>query len=87
MDMQILPIFSFLFHNNSVETCRFVDQISDSEHVFYCSWCHRIFPIQATCSLNEKELQEVVSMLVKKFVAANQDKLQRPLKVQYIIIF
>ncbi|BAT93696.1 hypothetical protein VIGAN_08022300 [Vigna angularis var. angularis] len=43
-------------------------------------WCHRIFPIQATCSLNEKELQEVVSMLVKKFVAAKQDKLQRPLK-------
>ncbi|KAK7357866.1 hypothetical protein VNO80_17163 [Phaseolus coccineus] len=44
------------------------------------AWCHRIFPIQATCSLNEKELQEVVSMLVKKFVAAKQDKLQRPLK-------
>ncbi|QCE08695.1 uncharacterized protein LOC114192553 [Vigna unguiculata] len=44
------------------------------------AWCHRIFPIQATCSLNEKELQEVVSMLVKNFVAAKQDKLQRPLK-------
>lgn len=43
-------------------------------------WCHRIFPIQATCSLNEKELQEVVSMLVKKFVASKQDKLERPLK-------
>ncbi|RDX93912.1 Mitochondrial pyruvate carrier 1, partial [Mucuna pruriens] len=43
-------------------------------------WCHRIFPIQATCSLNEKELKEVVSMLVKKFVAAKQDKLERPLK-------
>lgn len=43
-------------------------------------WCHRILPIQATCSLNEKELQEVVSVLVKKFVDANQDKLGRPLK-------
>lgn len=61
--------------------------LSNSEHIFYCSWCHRIFPIQATCSLNEKELQEVVSMLVKKFVAAKQDKLQRPLKVQYSIAF
>ncbi|CAL0300533.1 unnamed protein product [Lupinus luteus] len=43
-------------------------------------WCHRIFPIQATCGLNEKELQEVVTMLVKEFVADKQDKLERPLK-------
>ncbi|KAK7270190.1 hypothetical protein RIF29_23150 [Crotalaria pallida] len=44
------------------------------------AWCHRIFPIQATCGLNEKELEEVVTMLVKKFVADKQDKLERPLK-------
>jgi len=36
---------------------------------------NRIFPIQATCNLNEKELQEVVSRLVKKFLADKQDKL------------
>ncbi|XP_019428439.1 PREDICTED: uncharacterized protein LOC109336353 [Lupinus angustifolius] len=43
-------------------------------------WCHRIFPIQATCGLNEKELQEVVTTLVKEFIADKQDKLERPLK-------
>ncbi|KAF7809381.1 uncharacterized protein G2W53_036124 [Senna tora] len=46
-------------------------------------WCHRIFPIQATCCLNEKELQEIVSELVKKFVADKQNQLGRPLKVQF----
>lgn len=51
--------------------------------LFGCSWCHRIFPIQATCCLKEKELQEVVSALVKKFVADKQNQLGRPLKVQY----
>ncbi|KAK4265311.1 hypothetical protein QN277_026378 [Acacia crassicarpa] len=43
-------------------------------------WCHRIFPIQATCRLNEKELQEVVSTLVKKFVANKQNNLGQPLR-------
>ncbi|XP_004297793.1 PREDICTED: uncharacterized protein LOC101308960 isoform X1 [Fragaria vesca subsp. vesca] len=42
-------------------------------------WCNRIFPIQATCSLNEKELREVVSKLVLQFVKDNQ-KLVRPIK-------
>ncbi|PQP95397.1 uncharacterized protein Pyn_27258 [Prunus yedoensis var. nudiflora] len=42
-------------------------------------WCHRIFPIQATCSLNEKELHEVVSKLVLQFLNNNQ-KLARPIK-------
>ncbi|CAJ2630860.1 unnamed protein product [Trifolium pratense] len=55
-------------------------QALDSGNLTLPLWCHRILPIQATCSLNEKELQEVVSMLVKKFVDANQDKLGRPLK-------
>ncbi|KAK7390822.1 hypothetical protein VNO78_18921 [Psophocarpus tetragonolobus] len=55
-------------------------QALESRSVTLPVWCHRIFPIQATCSLNEKELQEVVSMLVKKFVAAKLDKLEQPLK-------
>ncbi|XP_024193750.1 uncharacterized protein LOC112197355 isoform X1 [Rosa chinensis] len=42
-------------------------------------WCNRIFPIQATCSLNEKELREVVSNLVLQFMKDNQ-KLVRPIK-------
>ncbi|TKY50761.1 tRNA acetyltransferase TAN1 [Spatholobus suberectus] len=55
-------------------------QALESGSVSLPVWCHRIFPIQATCNLNEKELQEVVSMLVKKVVAAKQGKLERPLK-------
>ncbi|XAR48012.1 hypothetical protein NMG60_11030688 [Bertholletia excelsa] len=43
-------------------------------------WCHRIFPIQATCCLNEKELHAVVSKLVIQFVNDRQNNLQRPLK-------
>lgn len=69
--------------NMSPDTVNIVSNIiqaSESGTVSSPVWCHRIFPIQATCSLNEEELQEVVSMLVKKFVAAKQDKLERPLK-------
>ncbi|XP_062113128.1 uncharacterized protein LOC133824273 [Humulus lupulus] len=43
-------------------------------------WCHRIFPIQATCSLNEKELHTLVSKLVLDFVNDKQKKLAKPLK-------
>ncbi|KAF3431004.1 hypothetical protein FNV43_RR25734 [Rhamnella rubrinervis] len=43
-------------------------------------WCHRIFPIQATCNLNEKELHGVVSKLVLEFVNDKQNTLARPLK-------
>ncbi|OMO72631.1 hypothetical protein COLO4_27543 [Corchorus olitorius] len=43
-------------------------------------WCHRIFPIQATCSLNEKDLQEVVSKLVLQFVNDKRNKLAQPIK-------
>lgn len=42
-------------------------------------WCHRIFPIQATCNLNEKELRAVVSKLVLKFVNERQN-LSHPVK-------
>lgn len=43
-------------------------------------WCHRIFPIQATCVLKEKELQATVSKLVLQFVNDEQNKLSRPVK-------
>ncbi|XP_022776526.1 uncharacterized protein LOC111318125 [Durio zibethinus] len=43
-------------------------------------WCHRIFPIQATCTLNEKEVQAVVSKLVLQFVNDKRNKLAQPLK-------
>ncbi|KAJ0235937.1 THUMP domain-containing protein [Hirschfeldia incana] len=43
-------------------------------------WCHRIFPVQATCSLTEKELQETVSKLVQRFVDDKQNTLSKPVK-------
>lgn len=43
-------------------------------------WCHRIFPIQATCLLIEKELRAVVSKLVLQFINDKQNKLARPIK-------
>ncbi|PON79184.1 hypothetical protein PanWU01x14_013000 [Parasponia andersonii] len=43
-------------------------------------WCHRIFPIQATCCLDEKELRVVVSKLVIEFMNDGQSKLAMPLK-------
>lgn len=43
-------------------------------------WCHRIFPVQATCSLNENDLRMVVSKLVLQFVSDTQNGLSRPVK-------
>ncbi|KAE8719618.1 hypothetical protein F3Y22_tig00109936pilonHSYRG00009 [Hibiscus syriacus] len=43
-------------------------------------WCHRIFPIQATCTLSEKELHAVVSKLVQQYVNDKGNKLTSPLK-------
>ncbi|EEF40519.1 uncharacterized protein LOC8283311 [Ricinus communis] len=43
-------------------------------------WCHRIFPIQATCCLDEKELRTVVSKLVLRFINDKANKFERPIK-------
>lgn len=43
-------------------------------------WCHRILPIQATCTLNEKELRTLVTKLVVQFVNDKGDELARPIK-------
>ncbi|CAK7326892.1 unnamed protein product [Dovyalis caffra] len=43
-------------------------------------WCHRIFPIQATCLLIEKELRAIVSKLVLQFINDKQKTLARPIK-------
>ncbi|CAK9326810.1 unnamed protein product [Citrullus colocynthis] len=44
------------------------------------AWCHRIFPIQATCCLNENDLQGVVSKLVLHFVKDKGNILSHPVK-------
>ncbi|RZC74928.1 hypothetical protein C5167_050410 [Papaver somniferum] len=43
-------------------------------------WCHRIFPIQATCLLKDEDLRTVVSKLVQDFVGREQNKFEKPLK-------
>lgn len=43
-------------------------------------WCHRIFPIQATCQLNEEEVTALVSKLFLNFVDEKGSSLSRPLK-------
>ncbi|GAB4848164.1 hypothetical protein Ancab_002831 [Ancistrocladus abbreviatus] len=43
-------------------------------------WCHRIFPIQATCILNEKEVGATVSNLVLRFVNNKRNNLPKPVK-------
>ncbi|XP_020247324.1 uncharacterized protein LOC109825044 isoform X2 [Asparagus officinalis] len=43
-------------------------------------WCNRIFPIQETCVLTEKNLQTVVSKLVQEYLGKEQESLERPIK-------
>ncbi|KAJ9708701.1 hypothetical protein PVL29_000628 [Vitis rotundifolia] len=77
-----LLLFAFR-RNNSVDTVDVVSQIIrslESGSVKPPLWCHRIFPIQATCRLDEKELHEVVTKLVVQFVNNEQNKFARPIK-------
>ncbi|KAG9442449.1 hypothetical protein H6P81_018303 [Aristolochia fimbriata] len=43
-------------------------------------WCHRILPIQATCSLKEDNIREVVSKLVQQFLEDKRHKHEKPIK-------
>ncbi|KAL4363276.1 hypothetical protein GQ457_04G010050 [Hibiscus cannabinus] len=68
---------------NSLDTIDVVSKIfcdMDSGSLKSPLWCHRIFPIQATCSLNEKELHAVVSKLVQQYVNEKGNELASPLK-------
>ncbi|XP_068646188.1 uncharacterized protein [Aristolochia californica] len=44
-------------------------------------WCHRILPIQATCSLKEDNLREIVSKLVQQFLEDDRHKHGKPIKL------
>ncbi|XP_022994263.1 uncharacterized protein LOC111490047 isoform X1 [Cucurbita maxima] len=44
------------------------------------AWCHRIFPIQSTCCLNENDLRGVVSNLVLQFMKDKGNSLSHPVK-------
>ncbi|KAF6174608.1 hypothetical protein GIB67_006260 [Kingdonia uniflora] len=50
-------------------------------------WCHRIFPIQATCKLNEETLHAVVSKLVHQIVDNNQNTFEKPIKVPFLLFY
>ncbi|KAF5449956.1 hypothetical protein F2P56_030349 [Juglans regia] len=77
-----LLLFTFP-RNSAADTVSTVSNIMDSFESGTSKsplWCHRIFPIQATCTLNEKELQAVVSKLVLQFLNDKQQELARPVK-------
>lgn len=57
-----------------------VNQSLESGELKRPLWCHRIFPIQATCRLNEKEVSTTVSSLVLKYVDDKSNKFSGPLK-------
>lgn len=71
--------------NNSTDTSNIVSNIFrslDSANQKPLNWCHRIFPIQATCILDEENLRRVVSKLVQQFVD-NQQKTPIKFAVAY----
>ena len=73
--------FILCFVNNSV------GHPSKVNITFFCSWCHRILPIQATCILNEKEIKTTVSKLVLNYVDDKSSRSSTPLKVSILQIF
>lgn len=77
-----LLLFTFPV-GNSTDTTDIVSRIfqfMESGALKAPVWCHRIFPVQATCALTEKELQETVSTLVQRFVDDKQNTLSKPVK-------
>lgn len=77
-----LLLFTFPV-GNSTDTTDIVSRIfqfMESGALKAPVWCHRIFPVQATCALTEKELQETVSKLVQRFVDDKQNTLSKPVK-------
>ncbi|KAF9624104.1 hypothetical protein IFM89_007802 [Coptis chinensis] len=74
----------FIFpKNNSSDSTDIVSQIFhslESGNLKSLKWCHRIFPVQATCGLNENDLRAVVSNLLKLFLDSEQNKFQKPTK-------
>ncbi|KAF6174605.1 hypothetical protein GIB67_006257 [Kingdonia uniflora] len=77
-----LLLFTFPI-NSSPDTVDIVSNIFlslDSGNKKPLQWCHRIFPIQATCKLNEETLHAVVSKLVRQFMDNKQNTFEKPIK-------
>uniref|UniRef100_A0A1J3CC55 THUMP domain-containing protein n=1 Tax=Noccaea caerulescens TaxID=107243 RepID=A0A1J3CC55_NOCCA len=77
-----LLLFTFPVET-SVDTTNIVSRIfqyMESGTLKAPIWCHRIFPVQATCGLTEKELRETVAKLVQRFVDDKHNTLLKPVK-------
>ncbi|XP_078162948.1 uncharacterized protein LOC144558101 [Carex rostrata] len=77
-----LLLFSFhdnKFHENVVDILADIFLSLRSGKLKPPRWCHRVFPIQETCTLSEKELQRVVSKLFSKYLE-KWDKLSESIK-------
>ncbi|CAN1829235.1 hypothetical protein LINPERHAP1_LOCUS32427 [Linum perenne] len=66
--------------SNTVDTVSKIFRDVESGSLKPPTWCHRIFPIEATCCLNEKDLHATVRKLVLGYVHDKQIKPPQPLK-------
>ncbi|CAN1288572.1 hypothetical protein LINPERPRIM_LOCUS19933 [Linum perenne] len=66
--------------SNTVDTVSKIFRDVESGSLKPPTWCHRIFPIEATCCLNEKDLHATVRKLVRDYVHDKQIKPLQPLK-------
>ncbi|KAK1274020.1 hypothetical protein QJS04_geneDACA009847 [Acorus gramineus] len=73
----------FTFSTNNFSPVNIVSDIlqpHSSRDLRAPQWCHRIFPIQSTCSLKKDEIHAVVSKLFKQFMDDEKKKIERPVK-------
>ncbi|KAJ8774741.1 hypothetical protein K2173_017187 [Erythroxylum novogranatense] len=77
-----LVLLTFVNGNppNTVDIVSDIFQRLESKSLKSPIWCHRVFPILATCHLNEKELRPTVSKLVHEFITVNKSKITLPIK-------
>ncbi len=69
----------------SVDISDWSSEVGLSSHC--CRWCHRIFPVQATCSLTKGDLCAVVMQLVKDYLGNCKTSTNQPLKVTAVLFY
>ncbi|KAK1304802.1 hypothetical protein QJS10_CPB11g02230 [Acorus calamus] len=73
----------FTFSNNNFSPVNIVSDIlqpHSSRDLRAPRWCHRIFPIQSTCSLKKDDIHAVVSKLFKQYMDDEKKKIEGPIK-------
>lgn len=73
-------VFNIIILSLAKKTVKAIYQRGIIINLLINRWCHRLFPIQETCTLSEKELDRVVSKLFSKYLE-KWDKLSEPIKV------